>query len=52
MIEKLKAEVTALKTQLMENGITPRIGVPKKMAVGATLLPIEEEKVSTSLAST
>lgn len=53
LIEKLKAEVAALKTQLMENGITPAIGAPKKMSSAAALLPpIEEKKAtSTSLAS-
>ena len=37
MIEKLKAEVAALKEQLIQNGITPIANVPKpkKGASGA-----------------
>lgn len=39
MIEKLKAEVAMLKQQLLENGITPLIAVPKKGGAA----PVEEE---------
>ena len=42
MIEKLKAEVAMLKQQLLENGITPLIAVPKKG--GAALVDEEETK--------
>ena len=49
MIEKLKAEVAMLKQQLLENGITPLIAVPKK---GAATLADEETKQEPDSAST
>jgi len=42
MIEKLKAEVAALKAQLIQHGITPMISIPKNLGADEEDLLSEE----------
>ena len=53
MIEKLKAEVAALKAQLIENGLTPSLGAhpratPEKKDIDKSLLGDSQTNTSTS----